>query len=82
VQAQKSLGDIAYKRGALDQALKRYQRVVELDPEFGDDVYAKLGELQYRARNREGAIRNWRRALELNPGNDVVRNNLEIVAHV
>lgn len=81
VQAHKSLGDVAYARGAHDRALQRYQRAAELDPELGDDVYARLGDLHYRARNREGAIRHWRTALEMNPGNQAVRNNLEIVTH-
>jgi len=82
VQAQKSLGDVAFQRGAHDLALHRYQRAAEIAPDLGDDLYARLGDLHYRARNREGAIRYWRRALELNPKNHAVRNNLEIVAHV
>jgi tetratricopeptide (TPR) repeat protein len=80
-QAHKNLGDIAYERGAYDEALQHYQRVSEMAPELGDDLYAKLGNLHYRARNREGAIRHWRRALELNPANPTVRNNLELVGH-
>jgi hypothetical protein len=32
--------------------------------------------------NREEAVRLWRRALELNPGNAVVRTNLELVQTV
>jgi len=78
-QAHKNLGDIAYQRGAHEEALQHYQRVAEMAPELGDDVYAKLGNLHYRARNRESAVRYWRRALDMNPGNEHVRNNLELV---
>jgi tetratricopeptide (TPR) repeat protein len=81
VQAHKNLGDLAYRRGAYDEAMPMYQRVAELAPELGEDVYVKLGNLHYKSRNRDGAIRYWTRALELNPHNQVVRNNLEIVAH-
>lgn len=78
-QAHKNLGDIAHGKGAHDEALRLYQRAVELAPELGDDVYAKLGSLHYRSRNRESAIRHWTRALELNPANDTVRNRLEVL---
>jgi tetratricopeptide (TPR) repeat protein len=80
VQVHKNLGDIAFRRGAHEQALALYQRAVEKAPDLGDDVYAKLGTLYYRGRNRDGAIRCWRRSLELNPDNELVRNNLDIVA--
>ena len=80
-QAHKNLGDIAYERGSLEEALQHYHRVSEIAPELGDDTYAKLGNLHYRARNRESAIRCWLRALELNPANLTVRNNLELVGH-
>ncbi|HUF67885.1 MAG TPA: DUF4388 domain-containing protein [Longimicrobiales bacterium] len=80
-QAQKNLGDIAYGRGAMDEALRLYQRAAELAPDLGDDVYARLGSLHYRDRNREAAVRCWTRSLELNPANDAVRNRLEVLRH-
>jgi Tfp pilus assembly protein PilF len=43
-------------------------------------VYAKLGNIAYKAQRREDAMRYWQRSLELNPDNQVVKNNLEIVA--
>lgn len=81
VQVHRNLGDVAYRRGALDEALSQYQRAAELAPDLGDELFARLGNLHYRARDREAAVRSWKRALELNPGNEAVRNNLEIVAH-
>ena len=78
-QAHKGMGDVAYVRGATDEAVRLFQRAVELEPDLGDDVYAKLGALHYRARNREAAVRCWVRALELNPANAWVRTQLEVL---
>ncbi|HEY0671363.1 MAG TPA: tetratricopeptide repeat protein, partial [Longimicrobiales bacterium] len=80
VHAHKNLGDVAYKRSAHDEAAEHYRRVIDIEPDFGDDVYAKLGNIAYKQQLREEAMRYWQRALELNPDNQVVRNNLDIVA--
>lgn len=80
VHAHKNLGDVAYKRSAHDEAAEHYRRAIGIDPEFGDDVYAKLGNIAYKQRLREDAMRYWQRALEINPNNQVVKNNLDIVA--
>jgi tetratricopeptide (TPR) repeat protein len=80
VHAHKNLGDVAYKRSAHDEAAEHYRRAIGIDPDFGDDVYAKLGNIAYKQRLREEAMRYWQRALEINPENQVVRNNLDIVA--
>lgn len=80
VHAHKNLGDVAYRRTAHDEAAEHYRRAISLDPDFGDDIYAKLGNIHYKKRERDEAIKYWTRAAELNPGNQVVRNNLDIVA--
>ena len=80
-QAHKNLGDSAFARGANDEALRLYQRAVELDPDLGEQVHARLGALHYRARNRDAAIRSWTRALEINPSNETVRTRLEVLLH-
>jgi tetratricopeptide (TPR) repeat protein len=80
-QAHKNLGDVAYRRGAHDEALQHYTKAVELDPRLGDDVFARIGNLQFKARRTEDAVGSWQKALELNPDNAIVRNNLEIAAH-
>lgn len=80
-QAHKNLGDLAYRRGMYEDAVAHYRRAQELAPELGDDLYAKLGNIFYRQRNRTEAVRCWERALELNPQNEVVKNNLAVVAH-
>ena len=81
-QVHKCLGDVSYRRGLHDEALEHFRRAVELAPDLGDDVYAKLGNLHYKRQERDDALRCWRRALELNPANQVVRNNVEVVARV
>ncbi|HEX6590043.1 MAG TPA: DUF4388 domain-containing protein [Longimicrobiales bacterium] len=79
-QAQKDLGDVAYRLGLHDEAGDHYERAIELAPDLGDDVYTRLGNLQYKRFRREDAVKYWRRALELNPQNQVVRANLDVVA--
>ena len=80
-QVHKNLGDIAYRRGDHETAIECYRRALEIDPRLGDDIYTKLGNLLFKQQNREEALRCWRIALEINPANEVVRNNLEAVAH-
>jgi len=55
---------------------------VQLAPALGDDVYFRLGNIHYKRMDRPEAVQLWRRALELNPGNQVVRTNLELVENV
>lgn len=80
-QAYKCLGDLAYRQKVFVDALDHYERAARIAPELGDDLYAKLGNLHYQNKDHEAAIECWRKALELNPGNHVVRNNLEVVSH-
>lgn len=80
-QAHKNLGDVAYRRGSHQEALQHFMRAAELAPDLGDDVHAKIGNLLYKARKMDSAVEYWQRALQLNPGNNIVRNNLEIVAN-
>lgn len=79
-QSHKNLGDLAHRSGSDPEALDHYRRAVESDPDLGDDLYARMGEIHYRRNQREEAIRCWRRALELNPGNELARTHLEVVA--
>ncbi|HEX2189646.1 MAG TPA: DUF4388 domain-containing protein [Longimicrobiaceae bacterium] len=81
-QAHKSLGDVLYRRGAYDEAEAAFGTALELAPDLGDDTYFKLGNIHYKRMHREEAVRLWRRALDLNPGNAVVRTNLELVQTV
>jgi len=80
-QPHKCLGDLAYKQKLWDDALDHYERAARVAPELGDDLYTKLGNLYYKRNEREKALEAWRKALELNPGNHVVRNNIEVVTH-
>jgi tetratricopeptide (TPR) repeat protein len=52
---------------------------VKLDPSLGGDIFLKLGNIRLRRRETEEAIRCWERALELDPGNSIIRTNLNAV---
>lgn len=80
-QAHKNLGELAYRQKNFEEAMSHFERAARAAPKLGDDLYSKLGNLHYKQRERDKALEYWRRALELNPDNDVVRNNLEVVAH-
>jgi hypothetical protein len=41
-----------------------------------------MGNLHYKRRRVDAAVSHWERALQLNPHNTIVRNNIEIAAHV
>ncbi|MSR23420.1 MAG: tetratricopeptide repeat protein [Gemmatimonadetes bacterium] len=58
----------------------QYERALRLNSLLGDDVYLKLGNLVYKDGDRDWALELWRKALELNPGNEVVRTNLELMS--
>lgn len=81
-QAHKALGDALYRRGAYDDAADCYRRAIALSPRLGDDVYFRLGNIHYKKMERAEAVKLWRSALEINPGNSVVRTNLELVENV
>jgi tetratricopeptide (TPR) repeat protein len=81
-QAEKSLGDALYRRGAYDEAAEAYRRALKIAPELGDDTYFRLGNIHYKKMEREEAVRLWRQALGINPHNTVVRTNLELVENV
>ncbi|HEX7938501.1 MAG TPA: tetratricopeptide repeat protein, partial [Gemmatimonadaceae bacterium] len=76
-QLHKNIGDLYYRANRFDEALPAYERAVKADPELGDDVYARLGNIRLRRQEKEEAIKHWTKALELDPGNTIVKNNLE-----
>ena len=52
---------------------------MKLNPSLGEDVFLKLGNIRLRRRETEEAVRCWERALELDPGNAIIRTNLNAV---
>jgi tetratricopeptide (TPR) repeat protein len=80
-QAHKNLGDVAYRRAEHQEALQHYLRAAQLEPNLGDDVFARIGNLLYKKQRVDAAVGYWRKALQLNPGNEIVRANLENAAH-
>jgi len=79
--AHKALGDAAYRRGAHEEAQRSYARVIELVPDFSDDVYARLGNLHFRRGEARAAQDSWEQALLLNPDNEAARSSLQLAAH-
>jgi tetratricopeptide (TPR) repeat protein len=77
VQGHKNLGDVFYRRGLHEEAARHYRRALALSPKLGDDTLAKLANIHYSKGEHDEAVGLWHHALELNPGNQVVRNNLE-----
>jgi tetratricopeptide (TPR) repeat protein len=76
-QLHKNLGDLTYRRGQYDAAQESYLRAVKASPDLGEDVYLKLGNIHYRQHDHAAAVQHWERALALDPGNAIVRSNLE-----
>ncbi|MBI3567314.1 MAG: tetratricopeptide repeat protein [Gemmatimonadetes bacterium] len=73
----KNHGDCLYRAGRFDEAFDAYQRAVKLNERLGPDVWFKLGNIRLKRRERADAIQSWERALALDPGNRIVRQNLE-----
>jgi tetratricopeptide (TPR) repeat protein len=76
-QLHKNLGDLSYRRGQYDAAQESYLRAVKANAGLGADVYLKLGNIRYRQHDQPAAVAYWERAAALDPGNAIVRSNLE-----
>ena len=81
-QLHKNLGDCHYRAARYDEALECYLRAIKLNPSLGDDVYLKLGNIRFKRQEREEAVKCWEQALALEPGNAIVRTNLDAVRQV
>jgi tetratricopeptide (TPR) repeat protein len=81
-QLHKNLGDAHYRAARYDDALTSFERAVKLNPRLGDDVYLKLGNIRFKRQEREEAVRCWEQALAIDPGNAIVRTNLDAVRQV
>ena len=73
----KNLGDYYYRAQRYDEALESYLRTTRLAPTHGGDVYLKLGNIHYRRGGRDEAAVCWQQARALDPGNPIIRANLE-----
>ena len=78
-QLHKNIGDYHYRTGQYDDALEAYQRAIKINPSLGKDVFLKLGNIRYKKQDPQEAARCWERALELDPGNEIIRSNLDAV---
>lgn len=76
LEALNSRGIEVLKAGSVEEAIRHFQLVLELDPTH-DQAHSNLGvAYTYRGRLPE-AVRAFERAVELNPGNEASRANLE-----
>ena len=82
VHLHKNLGDYLYRAQRYDEAFESFTRVVRLAPNHGADVYLKLGNIHYRRGVVAQAQRAWARALAIEPGNRIVRANLDALRRV
>ncbi|MBX9927290.1 MAG: tetratricopeptide repeat protein [Gemmatimonadaceae bacterium] len=73
----KNAGDALYRSGRFDEALEAYGRAIKFNDALGPDVYLRLGNIRLKRGERDEALRCWERALELDPGNEIVRTNLD-----
>ncbi len=71
-------GNTYYEAGQLDQAIKTYRAVIELDPGY-QPAYANLGVVYYQQNNFELAASQYEKALELNPNDGDVAYNLGVL---
>ncbi|HVZ47599.1 MAG TPA: DUF4388 domain-containing protein [Gemmatimonadaceae bacterium] len=76
-QLHKNVGDLQYRLGAFDEAFDAYMRAVKYNEALGSDVWLKLGNIRLRRRERQAAIECWERALQIDPGNPIVKQNLQ-----
>jgi tetratricopeptide (TPR) repeat protein len=81
-QLHKNIGDCHYRAARYDDALDCYLRAVKLNPKLGDDIYLKLGNIRFKRQERAEAMKCWEQALTIDPGNAIVRTNLEAVRQV
>ncbi len=82
VHLHKNLGDYLYRAQRYDEAFESFTRVVRLSVNHGADVHLKLGNIHYRRGVMEQAQRAWARALAIEPGNRIVRANLDALRRV
>jgi tetratricopeptide (TPR) repeat protein len=81
-QLHKNLGDCHYRAARYDDALECYLRAIKLNANLGDDIYLKLGNIRFKRQERDEAVKCWEQALALEPGNAIVRTNLDAVRQV
>ncbi|MFA5160716.1 MAG: tetratricopeptide repeat protein [Elusimicrobiales bacterium] len=72
------LGDIAVKKGKLDEAEDRYRRAAAIDPREVNSIIG-LGRCSEIKKDWFPAAENYRRALALEPGNEMAKQGLRRV---
>ncbi|MFQ6062233.1 MAG: tetratricopeptide repeat protein, partial [Methanosarcinales archaeon] len=60
-----------------EEAIKCYDKVLEIDPESVHALYNK-GNALYNIGNYEDAIECYDKALEIDPNSDIIKHNLKV----
>ena len=68
-QLHKNLGDLHYRAGQYDRALRIVRAGDTACTDAGPRLWFKLGNIRYRKHEREAALECWEKALELDPEN-------------
>jgi protein O-mannosyl-transferase len=76
--AQNNLGNLAGKRGALDEAAQRFRAALELNPRLAE-AHFNLGNLSYRQRRLDQALRDYLEAIRIRPRYAEAHYNLGVV---
>ena len=73
-----SMGNSYYKKGKLDQAIAKYQKALEIDPNFVA-AHNDLGMVYFKQGNLDQAIAKYQKALQIDPNLAQAHNNLGLV---
>jgi type IV pilus biogenesis/stability protein PilW len=73
--AQFNLGNDFLKKGQVDEAMARFQKALEIDPNYAD-AHSNLGLVLYRKGQVEKAIFEYQKALGIDPNNAKTHNDL------
>jgi len=77
--AQYQAANAFVRRGDIDEGIRRYQRVYELNPDYAANVSASLGFAFALKGDEQKAVEYYRKALELNPDFSDIHYNLATI---
>jgi Flp pilus assembly protein TadD len=80
-EAQVSFGITVAEKGLWDEAIRRWERAVELDPDYGQ-AWNDLG-VGYEQQGRlDDAKKAYEKAIKLEPNNDMIRQNYDLFREI
>lgn len=77
IEPRLRLGELYYKKGFYPEAKKTFEMVANAG--LGNaEMFLKLGNIYFKLAQKEKAIEQWRKALTLDPGNEIIKRNIEM----